>query len=228
MQPFARSPRRWAPSSSAPRSPPTSRSGGTARPRSSTRRAHARPGRAHPRPPRRHARCGRRRARARPRLRATSAILNDPFAGGTHLPDITLVSRTRVGFAVTRAHHADVGGIEPGSLPAESRRSRTRASSYRRPASTTPRSSGSSPDAEPRRAPRRSPRPARGARAGGAAARRAVRAPGRSASRRPWTSCTTTRSGSCAPRSCSFPTVASRRSTCSSPPAAASSGSASR
>jgi N-methylhydantoinase B len=49
-------------------------------------------------------------------------VLNDPFAGGTHLPDITLVTRTPVGFAVTRAHHADVGAIEPGSLPAESRR----------------------------------------------------------------------------------------------------------
>ena len=49
-------------------------------------------------------------------------ILNDPFSGGTHLPDITLVTRTRVGFAVTRAHHADVGGAEPGSLPAESHR----------------------------------------------------------------------------------------------------------
>jgi N-methylhydantoinase B len=49
-------------------------------------------------------------------------ILNDPFSGGTHLPDITLVTRTRVGFAVTRAHHADVGAVEPGSLPAESRR----------------------------------------------------------------------------------------------------------
>ncbi|MGB2876086.1 MAG: hydantoinase B/oxoprolinase family protein [Gaiellaceae bacterium] len=49
-------------------------------------------------------------------------ILNDPFAGGTHLPDITLVTKTRVGFAVTRAHHADVGAREPGSLPAESRR----------------------------------------------------------------------------------------------------------
>jgi N-methylhydantoinase B len=49
-------------------------------------------------------------------------ILNDPFAGGTHLPDITLVTRPRVGFAVTRAHHADVGAAEPGSLPAESRR----------------------------------------------------------------------------------------------------------
>jgi N-methylhydantoinase B len=45
-------------------------------------------------------------------------VLNDPFAGGTHLPDITLVSRTDVGFAVTRAHHADVGGLEPGSMPA--------------------------------------------------------------------------------------------------------------
>jgi N-methylhydantoinase B len=49
-------------------------------------------------------------------------VLNDPFAGGTHLPDITLVSRTGVGFAVTRAHHADVGGIEPGSMPAHSTR----------------------------------------------------------------------------------------------------------
>ena len=47
-------------------------------------------------------------------------ILNDPFRGGTHLPDITLVSRTELGFAVTRAHHADVGGMEPASLPAGS------------------------------------------------------------------------------------------------------------
>jgi N-methylhydantoinase B len=46
-------------------------------------------------------------------------ILNDPYTGGTHLPDITLVSRTELGLAVTRAHHADVGGREPGSLPAE-------------------------------------------------------------------------------------------------------------
>ena len=49
------------------------------------------------------------------------AILNDPYTGGTHLPDVTLVSRTAVGFAVSRAHHADVGGIEPASLPAFSR-----------------------------------------------------------------------------------------------------------
>jgi N-methylhydantoinase B len=49
------------------------------------------------------------------------AILNDPYTGGTHLPDVTLVSRTGLGFAVSRAHHADVGGIEPASLPAFSR-----------------------------------------------------------------------------------------------------------
>ena len=48
-------------------------------------------------------------------------VLNDPYAGGTHLPDLTMVSRTEAGFAVTRAHHADVGGSEPGSMPAASR-----------------------------------------------------------------------------------------------------------
>ena len=47
-------------------------------------------------------------------------LLNDPYAGGTHLPDITFVSRTALGFAVSRAHHADVGGATPGSLPADS------------------------------------------------------------------------------------------------------------
>jgi N-methylhydantoinase B len=49
------------------------------------------------------------------------AILNDPYTGGTHLPDVTLVSRSALGYAVSRAHHADVGGIEPASLPAFSR-----------------------------------------------------------------------------------------------------------
>ncbi|MDQ2074189.1 hydantoinase B/oxoprolinase family protein [Haloarcula sp. NS06] len=49
-------------------------------------------------------------------------IVNDPFAGGTHLPDITLVSTIApndeiVGYAVSRAHHADVGGSSPGSMP---------------------------------------------------------------------------------------------------------------
>jgi N-methylhydantoinase B len=48
-------------------------------------------------------------------------VLNDPYAGGTHLPDVTLVSRTEIGFAVSRAHHADVGGTEPGSMSADSR-----------------------------------------------------------------------------------------------------------
>ncbi|MFC7131822.1 MULTISPECIES: hydantoinase B/oxoprolinase family protein [Salinibaculum] len=53
-------------------------------------------------------------------------LLNDPFQGGTHLPDVTLVSTiTRegeiVGYAVSRAHHADVGGMAPGSMPAGAR-----------------------------------------------------------------------------------------------------------
>ena len=48
-------------------------------------------------------------------------ILNDPYTGGTHLPDLTIVTRTRLGYAVSRAHHADVGGADPGSLPAGSR-----------------------------------------------------------------------------------------------------------
>ncbi|WP_200530252.1 hydantoinase B/oxoprolinase family protein [Halorubrum sp. LN27] len=53
-------------------------------------------------------------------------VLNDPFTGGTHLPDVTLVSPLAldgdvVGFAVSRAHHADVGGMTPGSMPAGAR-----------------------------------------------------------------------------------------------------------
>jgi N-methylhydantoinase B len=53
-------------------------------------------------------------------------ILNDPFAGGTHLPDITVISPVfldseLLGFAASRAHHADVGAPEPGSMPADSR-----------------------------------------------------------------------------------------------------------
>ena len=52
-------------------------------------------------------------------------ILNDPFAGGTHLPDITVVTPVLLegrllGFAASRAHHADVGGRIPGSMPADS------------------------------------------------------------------------------------------------------------
>ncbi|HEU5085027.1 MAG TPA: hydantoinase B/oxoprolinase family protein [Acidimicrobiales bacterium] len=57
-------------------------------------------------------------------------IVNDPFAGGTHLNDITLVApclvedggaRRLVGWAANRAHHADVGGAAPGSIPADAR-----------------------------------------------------------------------------------------------------------
>jgi N-methylhydantoinase B len=49
-------------------------------------------------------------------------VLNDPYAGGTHLPDLTMIAPLfhrdrRVGFAANRAHHADVGGIAPGSMP---------------------------------------------------------------------------------------------------------------
>jgi N-methylhydantoinase B len=59
-------------------------------------------------------------------------ILNDPFHGGTHLPDITLVSPVFVeqlsdasppqclGFVASRAHHSDVGGMTPGSMPVAS------------------------------------------------------------------------------------------------------------
>ncbi len=52
-------------------------------------------------------------------------MLNDPFTGGTHLPDITLVhaielDRTVTGFTVVRAHHSDVGGMRPGSMPPHS------------------------------------------------------------------------------------------------------------
>ena len=55
-----------------------------------------------------------------------SWILNDPYRGGTHLPDITVitpvfVSQELVAFAASRAHHADVGGPTPGSMPADSR-----------------------------------------------------------------------------------------------------------
>lgn len=49
-------------------------------------------------------------------------LLNDPFRGGSHLPDLTMVEAIGLdgelaGFAAVRAHHADVGGVSPGSMP---------------------------------------------------------------------------------------------------------------
>ena len=55
-----------------------------------------------------------------------SWFLNDPYSGGTHLPDITVVTPAfgpqgeLLGFAANRAHHSDVGGSIPGSMPADS------------------------------------------------------------------------------------------------------------
>ncbi|MGY5872369.1 MAG: hydantoinase B/oxoprolinase family protein [Candidatus Thorarchaeota archaeon] len=52
----------------------------------------------------------------------TMVLVNDPYSGGSHLPDLTLVSPVfhkgeRVAFTANRAHHADIGGISPGSMP---------------------------------------------------------------------------------------------------------------
>jgi N-methylhydantoinase B/oxoprolinase/acetone carboxylase alpha subunit len=54
--------------------------------------------------------------------RGDQVVLNDPFAGGTHLNDVTLVAPCfagdrLVGWAANRAHHADLGGTAPGSMP---------------------------------------------------------------------------------------------------------------
>ena len=62
-------------------------------------------------------------------------VLNDPYHGGTHLPDVTVVTpvylddaATRPQFYVaSRGHHADIGGITPGSVPPFSGRSTKRA-----------------------------------------------------------------------------------------------------
>jgi N-methylhydantoinase B len=55
-------------------------------------------------------------------------VLNDPYAGGTHLPDITLISpvfaaaREPIAFVASRAHHSDVGGPTAGGMPSDSTR----------------------------------------------------------------------------------------------------------
>ena len=60
-------------------------------------------------------------------------VVNDPFAGGTHLNDITMVTpcfveHELVGWVANRAHHADVGGIAPGSMPPDATEHRGRRS----------------------------------------------------------------------------------------------------
>lgn len=55
--------------------------------------------------------------------RGDAAITNDPYRGGTHVPDVTMVvpvfaGSKLLGYAAARAHHADMGGIAPGSMPA--------------------------------------------------------------------------------------------------------------
>ncbi|MEC9247599.1 MAG: hydantoinase B/oxoprolinase family protein [Pseudomonadota bacterium] len=59
--------------------------------------------------------------------RAEVYMTNNPFSGGTHLPDITVISpvflphfKNSIFFVASRGHHADVGGITPGSMPATS------------------------------------------------------------------------------------------------------------
>ncbi len=60
--------------------------------------------------------------------RGDAYVLNDPYRGGTHLPDITVIvpvfyegSEEPDAFVAARGHHADIGGIAPGSMPPESR-----------------------------------------------------------------------------------------------------------
>jgi 5-oxoprolinase (ATP-hydrolysing) len=68
-------------------------------------------------------------AACRGELRAGDAwLLNSPYHGGTHLPDMTVVTPVFIGsgprpdfFVASRAHHADIGGMTPGSMPPFSR-----------------------------------------------------------------------------------------------------------
>lgn len=66
------------------------------------------------------------RALAPPPAPGDIFILNDPYTGGSHLPDITLIGAIEVdgavgGYSVVRAHHSDVGGVQAGSMPAGAR-----------------------------------------------------------------------------------------------------------
>ena len=156
-------------------------------------------------------------------------MLNDPFAGGTHLPDITVITPVLddgelLGFAASRAHHADVGGPTPGSMPADSTSLEDEgvvisprrlddeaieelAAQMRQPAQ--------------RRADLRAQTAAN--RAG---ARRLLELRGRLGAgglRDAMAETSTTRSGGCAPAWPSSRTAPARRATCSRPPTATSS-----
>ncbi|MFP3872502.1 MAG: hydantoinase B/oxoprolinase family protein [Candidatus Natronoplasma sp.] len=59
--------------------------------------------------------------------KGSQLILNDPYSGGTHLPDVTLIKPVFregdiLGYVVNRAHHSDIGGKTPGSMPGDSKR----------------------------------------------------------------------------------------------------------
>ena len=141
----ARSPRRWARCSSARRSRRTSRSGATARPRSSTSdgrmvtQAEHIPVHLGAMPEAVAA------VRAHDPAPGEPWILNDPYAGGTHLPDLTIVTRTRARLRghprAPRGRRRLRAGKPPAGLDARSPR---RASSSRRRGSTTRRSRRSS------------------------------------------------------------------------------------
>ena len=97
-----------------------------------------------------------------------SWVLNDPYSGGTHLPDITVITPAfagdeLIGFAANRAHHADVGGPDAGQharrlQDARRRGRRDRAAEARRGRDRAARGA----DAPARAAPRRPARAARG------------------------------------------------------------------
>ena len=172
-------------------------------------------GRAHPGPPRLDARRGRRGARREHQRPATLWILNDPYRGGTHLPDITLISPVFAG-----------GGGCSGSPPAAptTRTSAARPRAGCRPSSTRLEEEGvvipptradddvlrelAEPDATTRPAARRPARPARrqpDRRAPPRASSPSATAP--AGSRRRWPRSSTTPSAAPAPRSRSSPTA---------------------
>ncbi|MFT5857861.1 MAG: 5-oxoprolinase (ATP-hydrolyzing) [Verrucomicrobiales bacterium] len=68
--------------------------------------------------------CVRMATAAHPLLPGDMLVTNHPAFGGSHLPDITLISpiymgETLIGYVANRAHHAEIGGISPGSMPAD-------------------------------------------------------------------------------------------------------------